>query len=156
VPPRIRPVTRDDAAELARLRWRFRDELAMVTEPLDEFVPRFEAFVAEALESGRWAMFAAETEGRLVGSAFVQLIPKVPAPTDEGRTIAYVTNVYVEPPLRNAGVGRALVDAALAWARERRPDGAIVWPSGASRSLYERAGFRDDLDVRELRFPEEG
>ena len=58
--PRIRPVTADDAEELAALRWRFRDELGMVTEPLEDFRRRFEAFVAEALARGRWAMFGAE------------------------------------------------------------------------------------------------
>jgi len=149
--PTIRRATADDAPELARLRWQFRSEYGPVTVHRDDFRRRFEAFVAEALAGGRWAMFAAEAEGRLVGTAFVQVVPKVPAPTDEGTTIAYLTNVFVEPGLRDTGLGTRLMEAALEWARGRDPDSVIVWPSERSVPFYRRAGFLPATEMMELR-----
>jgi GNAT superfamily N-acetyltransferase len=49
--------------------------------------------------------------------------------------------MYVEPELRNAGLGRALLGAAVAFARERGVDGVALWSSERSTPFYERAGF---------------
>jgi GNAT superfamily N-acetyltransferase len=49
--------------------------------------------------------------------------------------------MYVVPELRNGGIGRELLDAAVAYARERRASAAILWPSSRSTSFYRRAGF---------------
>jgi N-acetylglutamate synthase-like GNAT family acetyltransferase len=52
-----------------------------------------------------------------------------------------VTNAYVEPGLRDAGLGARLLDAAMTFAREQRMSEAIVWPTPRSVSFYRRAGF---------------
>ena len=57
---------------------------------------------------------------------------------------AYLEELYVAPPRRGEGLGRALLDLAMATARER---GAIWMELGtseedvAARGLYESAGF---------------
>jgi GNAT superfamily N-acetyltransferase len=52
--------------------------------------------------------------------------------------------MYVEPDRRDAGLGRELLEAALAFARARNVDGVVLWPSPRSRPFYARAGFGTD------------
>ena len=101
------------------------------------------------LASHLWALWVAEIGGRLVGNAFVQIVPKVPRPGRFDDAIGYLTNVYVEPELRARGVGTGLLEHALEWARARDLELLFVWPSERSRPLYARAGFHPG-EVQEL------
>jgi N-acetylglutamate synthase-like GNAT family acetyltransferase len=53
----------------------------------------------------------------------------------------------VVPPLRNTGVGSALLQACVAEADAQGLDALFLWPTERSRPLYQRFGFaaRDDL-----------
>ena len=141
----IRPATPGDTDELAQLRWDFRVENGTpVSRTFDEFVQEFRSFANDVLADGApWRAWVAEEEGRLVGCVWLQLVEKVPHPSRGRweRPIAYVTNVYVEPRLRDAGLGARLLDAALRFAREQPMSEAIVWPTPRSVSFYRRAGF---------------
>lgn len=142
---RIRPAVVEDADELARLRWDFRVEHGTpVTREFDEFVAEFRTFVTETLVDGSsWRAWVAEEGMRIVGCIWLRFVEKVPHPSrrrDE-RPIVYVTNVYVEPEQRDAGIGGELMDAALAHARDANAAEAIVWPTERSIPFYERAGF---------------
>jgi len=56
----------------------------------------------------------------------------------------HLAELYVVPALRGRGLGRALVDAAIALARERGADHMDLGTSEddvAARALYESAGF---------------
>jgi ribosomal protein S18 acetylase RimI-like enzyme len=141
----IRPATPDDATELARLRWDFRVEHGTpVSRTFAEFAREFHGFATDVLADGAsWRAWVAEKETRLVGCVWLQLVEMVPHPNRARweRPIAYVTNAYVEPDLRSAGVGARLLDAAMGFAREREVAEAIVWPTPRSVSFYRRAGF---------------
>ncbi|MGA9161608.1 MAG: N-acetyltransferase [Actinomycetota bacterium] len=143
----IRPATPDDADGLARLRWDFRVEHGTaVTRTFDEFAEEFRAFAADVLADGApWRAWVAHEADRLVGCIWLQLVEKVPHPSRSRweRPIAYVTNVYVEPGLRDAGLGGRLLDAAMTFAREHGMGEAVVWPTPRSLSFYRRAGFGD-------------
>jgi GNAT superfamily N-acetyltransferase len=153
----IREATSEDIPELARLRWEFKVELGDVN-PAMEFEPfagRFTAFAAEALADPRWRAFVAEADGHLVGNLWIQLVPKVPAPSVESEFFGYVTNAYVEPSLRDGGLGRALLEAARDWAMEQPVELLVTWPSNRSRPFYDRAGFRPTADPVTLRLRQE-
>jgi ribosomal protein S18 acetylase RimI-like enzyme len=58
----------------------------------------------------------------------------------------YLAELYVEPARRGQGLGRALLDAAIALARETGADYMCLATSEddeAARSLYESSGFRN-------------
>lgn len=136
-----------DADELARLRWQFRVEAGTLrSTTVEAFVDEMVSFVRDALVGQQWNAFVAERGGRLIGCVWVQFVERVPHPNLRRgeRPIAYITNMYVEPALRNGGIGRALLDAAVGRAQGRGASGAILWPSERSVPFYRRAGFGDE------------
>jgi len=149
--PSIRLATARDAAELARLRWDFSpDEVAASGQSFAEFARDFEQFLHDALRSGDWSIWMAEQEGRLIANIYVHLVQKVPRPGRFGQRYGYVTNVYTEPDVRNAGIGSALLQRVIAWAREQRLELLLVWPSDESVRFYLRAGFIPSPTAMEL------
>lgn len=112
-------------------------------EPLDAYTERFRPFVVDALESDAWRIWVAEDEGRAVAAIWLQLVERVPRPGEErgDLPIGYLTNVYVEHSYRNEGLGSRMLGEVVAFARERRVEEMIVWPSERSYPFYGRAGF---------------
>jgi GNAT superfamily N-acetyltransferase len=141
----IRRASPGDADELARLRWDFRVEHGTsVTRTFGEFREEFRGFCADVLAEGSaWAVWVADEGERLVGCAWLQFVERVPHSSRRRweRPIAYVTNVYVRPDLRNGGLGRRLLEAAMTHARASGSGEAVVWPTQRSVRFYERAGF---------------
>jgi ribosomal protein S18 acetylase RimI-like enzyme len=66
-----------------------------------------------------------------------------------------VISMWVDPRTRGRGAGRALLDAVVAWARDRdrgRPIRLSVTDGNdAARRLYERYGFADTGVTEPLR-----
>ena len=133
-PHAIRQATVADAPELARLLEDFNTEF-------DEDTPEREALaerIAELIEAG-------ELLGLLAGDgpdgfAHLRFRPGVTTPGLE----AYLEELYVAPRLRGQGMGRALLDAAMAAARERgatRMDLGTSVDDTAAIGLYEASGF---------------
>jgi GNAT superfamily N-acetyltransferase len=87
-----------------------------------------------------------------VGHVYLELVDKVPRPVRQPQRWGYVTNVYVRPHHRGAGIGSLLLDAAIRWAKEQGVEFLIVWPSEESVGLYARHGFEPASEpmIREL------
>jgi predicted N-acetyltransferase YhbS len=79
----------------------------------------------------------------IVGHVFVQFVEKIPNPVPEAETLAYLTNLYVAPPLRNQGIGALLLRAALAACDAMDVETVFLRPSAGSVPLYRRHGFVD-------------
>lgn len=107
------------------------------------FDERFEALLAEIAadflrryDPASDASFIAEVEGRMVGSVLV---------TRADATTAKLRVLYVETEMRGHGIGARLLDAALAFARDRGHLTMRLWTNAVlveARRLYERRGFR--------------
>ena len=131
------------------MRWEFRLELGT---PADR---TFRAFASEALVDGSaWRAWVAEHDHRLVGCLWIQLVQKVPHPSRArwDRPVAYLTNMYVAPGHRDAGLGRGLLDEAFAFARARGVDGVFLWQGVCYQSIrlrnYGLAPAMVDFEIR--------
>jgi DNA-binding MarR family transcriptional regulator/GNAT superfamily N-acetyltransferase len=102
----------------------------------------FEALVAKVVadyagdhDPERERAWIAEASGRPVGCVFCM--------RRDGRT-AQLRCLLVEPSARGMGVGGALVDACVAFARDAGYEQIVLWTNdvlAGARRLYERAGF---------------
>ena len=140
-----------DAADLARLRYEFRAAERPAVEARDSFITRCTTWMRERLApDSSWHCIVAERDGAMVGHVWLEVVDKVPNPgAGEPERHVYLTNLYVRPAARG-GPGSALVEAALAWCRERGADTVILWPSEKSRTLYARYGFGPSPDILAL------
>lgn len=159
----LRLARRDDYPVLATMRYDFRAAMDEPDEDRDVFEARMVQWLGEHLgaahPAGDWRAWLAFDEGdgeesigseEPVGMAFLHVVDKIPNPVPEPEQLGYVTSLYVRPDHRGAGIGGALLDAALDECRARGVDTVVLWPSVRSRSLYERRGFRSPNMVMEL------
>lgn len=148
--PQVRNARPNDVDELARLRWNMHTEEEAAAEDYDAFVARFRLFAEEAIGSGSWRIWVAELDRRIIANLWLQLVARVPRPINEpSSALAYLTNVYVEPTYRNAGLGSRMLRELTDWCREHPIAVVVVWPSERSVDYYRREGFSagDSLQV---------
>ena len=129
-----------DVAALLVLRRAWNEEEA--GGPIDD--PRFEdrwtAWWRD--ERSTRTFFVASVDGVDVGMANVKRYTRMPV---VGRESAgwwgYVGNVFVRPEHRNGGVGAALMDELLRWAREHGYERLRLAPSERAKPFYARLGY---------------
>jgi GNAT superfamily N-acetyltransferase len=131
----------DDASELARLRWELYTEQEGELEALDGYRERFEVFAREALSTDSWRAWIARDDTGPVGAMWLQTVARIPVPGKVAGPIGYLTNVYVAPEHRNAGLGARMLNEITSWCRAEGYSLLIVWPTERSRPFYGRAGF---------------
>jgi GNAT superfamily N-acetyltransferase len=151
-----RMATDQDLAQLAELRWDFRDEDG-VEHPVvsqSEFIEACIIFLKRGLESGYHTYWVAEQEGEIISQVFVHRIDLVPRPCKVQDQFGYITNNYTKPVYRNQGIGSELIERVKQWARSEDLELLIVYPSDEAVTFYERAGFCSDNDVMELKLRE--
>jgi GNAT superfamily N-acetyltransferase len=76
----------------------------------------------------------------------VAVVRTLPSPENLCDRWDYISNSYVLPEMRNAGVGQLLVTAVKEWALREDLELLVVWPSERAYPFYERAGFRRQPD----------
>jgi GNAT superfamily N-acetyltransferase len=121
-------------------------------EDLDESIPgwreRFVTFLEEYLRAGSGAVWVAENEGGIVGTAAAYK-PATHRSQIYRRPSAYIFNVYVAPAWRRKGIGRALTLEAVEWARVQGCSVVRLRTSSMGRPVYESVGFRqsDEMEL---------
>ena len=89
-------------------------------------------------------VFAAEEDGRFLGYAFCQLQVRENHPLLQDMRTLYVDDLCVDESARGRGVGTALMDAAVDWARAQRCHNIDlnVWEfNEGAKAFYERYGM---------------
>jgi GNAT superfamily N-acetyltransferase len=125
--------------------------LAALHEAPYAFGSTYEAEVGAGEEGWRKRLvdrvrFVAEIEGRVVGT--------VGAGSGEFSGAAALTALWVDPEFRTRGVGTALVEAVLDWAKDSGCSQVLLWVTEINHqaeSLYERNGFARTGRVMEVR-----
>lgn len=108
------------------------------TQVFEDYVIRGFAPFLERFDPAKDGMWVAELDGRRVGCIAIQHDPSRPG-------WAQLRWYFVESDARGHGVGRALLDQAIAFCHRARHEG--IWLStvddlAAARRQYEHAGFR--------------
>lgn len=130
----VRRATPDDAADVARLLHDFNTEFGEPTPGVAILAERAERMLA----AGELTVLLAG-EGP-DGIAQLRLGPSIWSDAPG----AYLEELYVAPPRRGRGIGRALLSAAMDTAREAGADHIdlnTAETDTAARALYESAGF---------------
>lgn len=94
--------------------------------------------------------FVAETDEQVVGMASG-------GPSGSGG-VASLTSLWVDPASRGQGVGDALVETIVEWAREAGYEQLVLWVTDGNspaEKLYERHGFRRTGATQRIRAGEE-
>lgn len=138
-----------DLHSLAALRWRLKagDDAPLEGEAFAQFAEEFTRFERAHRAPGETVHWLAEVAGEPAAAMSVVIVRKVASPDGGDRRWGYLTNCYVVPEHRNAGLGRRLLEAVQSWARDQAFEFLIVWPSERAFSFYERSGFQRAADV---------
>ncbi len=148
---RIRPATRADLAALGRLgallvrtHYDFDPQRFIAATPRTE--RGYGSFLASQLEQRDGAVLVAEEDGTVIGYAYagVEASDYMSLRGPAG----VLHDVVVDPEHQRRGVGRMLLDAALAFLRSRGAPRVVL--STAARNaqaqrLFESAGFRQTM-----------
>ncbi|MDR1217657.1 MAG: GNAT family N-acetyltransferase [Oscillospiraceae bacterium] len=85
--------------------------------------------------------FTAKNDERIVSSCYICIIPNL---TRGGRSIGFIENVITDKAYRRKGIGKRIVEMALAYAREQNCY-KVILQSGKERTqahqFYESIGF---------------
>lgn len=147
----IRTATTNDVELLSRFRYALRSITNPPSSTESEFLPRCQKWMKNSLDTNSgWSAWIAELDQRPIGNIWVQIIEKIPNPTDESEFYGYITNLYIIEELRGRGIGSELLETALDWCRSNDAHAVLLWPSQKSRSLYLRHGFSTPDDLFQL------
>jgi len=111
-----------------------------------------EAELSRAFEDADTALFVADADGCIAGFCAAHF-ERSPALARESCR-AEITELVVEPAVRRRGIGRALADAALGWARRRgavRVEVRVAARNDAGQAFWRRLGFGAFVDVLDRR-----
>jgi GNAT superfamily N-acetyltransferase len=140
----VRAATAKDAESCGRIFYDAFESIATRHNfPVEAGSPEFSHYkVGELLTGDGFAGLVAERDGEVLGSAFV----------DERGEVAGIGPVSVDPAAQDAGVGRALMQAALQRENDRRVAGIRLVQTAyhyRSLALYAKLGFvvREPLSV---------
>ena len=137
----VRQARAEDAQRLARMLHDFNTEFGDPSPGVETLEQRVRAFV----EDGRKTFLLDEQR---LGFAQVSFNPSI---WSDG-PVGLLEELYVVPDRRGEGIGRALMEAVLALARERGAAGMEVITGEddtAARALYEKFGFENEIEGEE-------
>jgi GNAT superfamily N-acetyltransferase len=142
----VRPATRDDASQIARILDDFNLEFGDPSPGERFLTSRVTALIADGSKHFLLAWTAIDEAG--AGPEGLAQVDFRPTVWSDG-PVALLEELYVVPGRRGHGLGRELMDAVLDLARGRGAamvELATGEDDTAARGLYESAGFRNRVE----------
>jgi GNAT superfamily N-acetyltransferase len=103
----------------------------------------FRVWLLRTMPAGTYRAWVVEdAAGVIVAGGGVTIIPWPPGPRYLGDRLAFVYNVYTEPPHRHRGIARMVMDAIHAWCRQQGISSIALNASESGRSLYDSMGYQ--------------
>lgn len=148
---RIRKATSNDVELLIRLRIAFLQDMRGV--PCGEdFVEQTRVLMREHQERGALHSWLAEDQDQRCGGVVsLLLFYGLPLPEERRELEGVILNMYVTPPDRRRGVGRALLDTCIAEGTALGVRRFSLRATTDGRAMYQQAGFAPDPDALVLR-----
>lgn len=128
------------------MRAHFAFDEARFLSPDDGAEQGYAGFLGSQLHAKHAVVMVAEIDGVIAGYVYAGVEP---LSWKELRAEAgFVHDLLVSDEARNSGAGRQLLDAAIAWLKQRGMPRVVLWTAarnaGAQR-LFERRGFRSTM-----------
>ena len=106
----------------------------------------FRPWVDDALRTGTYRGWVVEDgeSGRasIIAGGGITVLPWPPGPRYLSDRLAFVYNLYTEPPHRRRGVARLIMNAIHEWCRANGIKSIALNASEEGRPLYEAMGYR--------------
>jgi GNAT superfamily N-acetyltransferase len=139
---RIRPATLDDVAVLVHHRIAMFSEMGTSFDA-DVVSRAFGDWVTRLLPARTYRGWLAESAaGEVAAGGGMTILPWPPGPWYIGGRMAFVYNVYTEPPHRRRGLARMIMDTIHKGCRDEGIGVVGLNASGQAQRLYESMGYR--------------
>lgn len=147
----IRPAERRDLAALGRLgaslmRTHYAFDRQRFLSPDDGAEDGYSSFLGGQLDDQGSVVLVADIDGAVAGYVYAGVEP---LSWKELRDEAgFVHDLLVSDEARGHGAGRQLLDAAIAWLKQRGMPRVVLWtaaPNAGAQRLFERRGFRPTM-----------
>ena len=103
-------------------------------------------FLGSQLDDADTVVMVADVDGAVAGYVYAGVEP---LSWKELRDEAgFIHDLLVADEARNSGVGQQLLDAAIAWLRQRGMPRVVLWtaaPNTGAQRMFERRGFRSTM-----------
>jgi GNAT superfamily N-acetyltransferase len=147
----LRNATPQDAALITEQRHKMFGDNGFGSESaLDAADARFEPWVRERLQDGRYVGLLLEEEGKVVAGAGIFFADFPPHWMDPQPLRAYVLNVYTSPESRGKGYAKRLMAAVLEECGKRGVPTVVLHASPMGKPVYEGMSFKatDEMMLR--------
>ena len=146
-----------DMPQIADLRWRLRvdDEPISDRGAYDRFIADFIRISNAEWQPSEIVHWITTDGERVLAVMSIAIVRKLPSPENLRGRWGYISNSYVLPEMRNAGIGQRLLTAIKDWASGEVLELLVVWPSERAYPFYEREGFCRHPDPLVLRLKSE-
>ena len=125
------------------------DISAELTAAAPNFEEKNRGWIKKKLSEGKLIGFIAKTQdGHVAGSGCLWIREHPPIPMSAHMEVPYLLSMYTEEGFRRKGVGKMIVEAAIAWCRDRGYDRINLDASEAGKRLYETLGFKPGYSMR--------
>lgn len=141
----IRVATPDDASNIARSYLHLTAEMAAMAPTMIQPAPIDQtSYFKDYIQDTNADVLLAEADGQLQGFCLLVMATTQADPEVVFHRFGFVIDLYVAPAFRHQGLGRALLDAATAWTRDRNGEFLQLNVLGAdhnAREFYQHLGF---------------